>query len=72
MTERPKVLPKTPPGKRHRDPGGIARTTADSVAGRRMAQAKGALVVDPDRSELTEDQRQWNEEQARRRAEKKG
>lgn len=48
---------------------GVHRTTSDSKAGRKMAQAKGAHVVDL----LTQsrDQAAWNAEVERRKAEKK-
>jgi hypothetical protein len=63
MTAEPKRLPAGVERRRtaHRDPVGIARTTPDTRSGRSMTGAKGAVLVDEHRSELTQEQRQWNE-----------
>ena len=50
---------------------GIRRYTADSLAGRRMIQAKGAMLVDSRLSTQTPEQKAWNEEVERKRQLKK-
>lgn len=49
---------------------GVHRTTANSKAGRKMRQAKGARLPDLHAATLTPDQRAWNAEVERRKAEK--
>jgi hypothetical protein len=39
---------------------GVHRTTPNSTAGRRMTGAKGAMLVDPGKSTLTQEQIEWN------------
>lgn len=50
---------------------GIHRVTPSSMAGRRMTQAKGALLVDQQRSKLTKEQEAWNKRVAAERLQKK-
>lgn len=50
---------------------GVHRVTPSSMAGRRMAQAKGALLADQQRSKLTKEQEDWNRKVAAERLQKK-